>query len=238
MERGFEAVTLAEIAAGRRRVGEDDLQPLRQQGGAVLRPRRRAEASVLGGDHPRAPGTTVLQALRALLAGNRVPFARRGLGRRGGPRARRGLPALPRDPGALARRCARAGSRSARSSGRRSPRRSPPSSAAAADDPALRVLVAMLVAVLHLRNDVLSAVILARVPPDGVRREVTRVVDEAFDRLHGGVRGPRPGALRRRAGRRRLRRGGQLVQRLEHDLVVRLRRDLREDVGDRRRRGR
>ena len=41
----------------------------------------------------------------------------------------------------------------------------------------------MLVAVLHLRSDVLTAAVLAQAPPAKVRREVTRVVEEAFARL-------------------------------------------------------
>jgi hypothetical protein len=36
---------------------------------------------------------------------------------------------------------------------------------------------------MHLRSDVLSASTLARLPADEVRRTVTAVVDEAFDRL-------------------------------------------------------
>ena len=51
------------------------------------------------------------------------------------------------------------------------------------DDPALRVLIASLSAVMSARNDVLRAALAERVSGDEVRRRVVAVVDEAFARL-------------------------------------------------------
>jgi AcrR family transcriptional regulator len=149
-ERGFEAVTLAEIAQAADVSVKTILNHFGSKEELFFDRAGEVEASVLGAITGRPPGTTVLQALRALLADNRVPFTGEGWGEVGGPARAEGF-----------RRFLETQERS----------------------PALRTLVAMLIAVMHLRNDVLSASTLARLPSDEVRRTVTAVVDEAFDRL-------------------------------------------------------
>jgi AcrR family transcriptional regulator len=182
VERGFEAVTLAEIAQAADVSVKTIFNHFGSKEELFFDRAGEIEASVLGAIADRPPGTTVLQALRALLADNRVPFTGEGWGEVGGPaRAegfRRFLETQERSPALRARRLTLgeelgAALRAALAAelGR------------ARDDPALRTLVAMLIAVMHLRNDVLSASTLARLPSDEVRRTVTAVVDEAFDRL-------------------------------------------------------
>jgi AcrR family transcriptional regulator len=182
MERGFEAVTLAEIAQAADVSVKTIFNHFGSKEELFFDRAGEVEASVLGAITGRPPGTTVLQALRALLADNRVPFTGEGWDEAGGPAHaegfRRFLETQERSPALRARRLtlgeelgAALGAALAAELGR------------ARDDPALRTLVAMLVAVMHLRSDVLSASTLARLPADEVRRTVTAVVDEAFDRL-------------------------------------------------------
>lgn len=182
MERGFEAVTLAQIAEAADVSVKTIFNHFGSKEELFFDRAGELEASLLGAITGRPEGTTALEALRALLVDNRVPFAGEGWGGMGDPRRaegfRRFLETQERSPALRARRLtlgeelapALAGGL-ATELGR------------APGDPELRVLVAMLVAVLHLRSDVLTAAVLAQAPPAKVRREVTRVVEEAFGRL-------------------------------------------------------
>jgi AcrR family transcriptional regulator len=182
MDRGFEAVTLAEIAEAADVSVKTIFNHFGSKEELFFDRAGELEASVVTAITARGAGTTVLQALEALLVDNRVPFAGEGWeGAQDAERAegfRRFLETQRRSPALRARRL---------TLGEEMAGALAPVLAAELrrdrDDPALRVLVAMLVAVLHLRNDVLTAAVLAQVPSEQVRREVTAVVRAAFTRL-------------------------------------------------------
>ena len=64
--RGFDDVTVAEVARGRRRLREDGLQPLPDEGGPGLLPRRRPPRRARGRDpQPRRPGVPLSRVFAA-----------------------------------------------------------------------------------------------------------------------------------------------------------------------------
>lgn len=183
VERGFERVTLAEIAGA----AEVSVKTIFNHFGSkeelffdrIEEVRERFESTVT----ERPPGVTVLAALRALLTEHLVPIGDlppwRALEIPERYALFRGFQqAQDRSPALRARRALigeetgeRLRGAFARELGRD------------VDDPAIRTLAAMVVAALDLRDATLRAAVLADLPAGEVRRRVLEVVDECFGRL-------------------------------------------------------
>jgi AcrR family transcriptional regulator len=183
VERGFERVTLAEIAEA----AEVSVKTIFNHFGAkeelffdrVDEVRARFESAVT----ERPPGVTVLGALRALLTEHLVPIGDlppwSALENAGRYEMFRGFQeAQDRSPALRARR-ALIGDETGESLrgvfaselGRD------------ADEPAIRTLTVMVSAALELRDKTLRAAVLERLPAGEVRRRVVAVVEESFGRL-------------------------------------------------------
>lgn len=181
-EHGFEAVTLAQIAEA----ADVSVKTIFNHFGSKedlyfdrADELRRSLADTIAG---RRAGTTVLGALRRLLTENRVPFAGEGWdGLEDAHRYagfRQFLATQDRSPALRARRLTltdELGEQLAGGIGAELGREP--------DDPALRIFVAMLVAVLHVRDRILREAIAEGVPAEDVRRRVVQAMGDAFDRL-------------------------------------------------------
>jgi AcrR family transcriptional regulator len=184
--RGFEQVTLAEIADA----AEVSVKTIFNHFGSkeelffdrADEVRERLESTITA----RAPGVTVLAALRALLSDSIVPIGDLSPwsaleDRERYARFRGFQQAQERSPALRARRAllgdeleARLCDVIARELGR------DPA------EPAVRALVSMVGAMLHLRDVTLRAAVLASLPAKEVRARVVAVVDEGFGRLEAG----------------------------------------------------
>jgi AcrR family transcriptional regulator len=183
-ERGFEEVTLSEIAAAAEVSIKEELYFDRAD-----ELREALVATIVDRDR----GTTVLDALHALLTQNVVPFPGTGWSRMDDPvqmqRLRSFMATQDRSPALRARRLVigrelgeRIAGVLAAELGRRP------------DDPALLALAEMLTATMGLRDRVLRTALAEGVSARTVRRRVVAVVDEAFTRLRaafGDVDRPR-----------------------------------------------
>ena len=181
-EHGFEEVTLAAIAdAAEVSVktifnhfgSKEDLYFDRNE--EFLTGLRRTVAE-------RPAGTTVLRALRGLLADNAVPFPGEGWAMLENPVRYAGLRVFlatqDRSPALRARRllfgeelAAELASLVGAEVGRD------------AEAPEVRAVAAMLVAAFEVRHRAMRAAVAAQCPAPEVRRQVTAVVGESFDRL-------------------------------------------------------
>jgi AcrR family transcriptional regulator len=192
-ERGFEEVTLSEIATA----AEVSIKTIFNHFGSkeelyfdrADELREALVATIVDRDR----GTTVLDALHALLTQNVVPFPGTGWSRMDDPvqmqRLRSFMATQDRSPALRARRLVigrELGERIAEVLAAELGRR--------ADDPALLALAEMLTATMGLRDRVLRTALAEGVSARTVRRRVVAVVDEAFTRLRaafGDVDRPR-----------------------------------------------
>jgi AcrR family transcriptional regulator len=151
-------------------------------------------ASVVATIAERAAGTTVLDAMHALMTENLVPFRGSGWGRLDAPEQMEQLRGFfrtqDRSPALRARRLVLSqelGDDLARVLASELGRRP--------DDPAVRAFAAMLLATFELRDRVLREALAEQVSPRTLRRRVVAMVDEAFARLRaafGDVDRPGP----------------------------------------------
>ncbi len=181
-ERGFEPVTLSEIAAAADVSVKTIFNHFGSKEDLYFDRADELRDALVGTVTGRPPGTTVLAALRVLLTENLVPFP--GLGWEGledrarAEEFRRFMATQDRSPALRARRLTLgeelgdhlAGALAAEL-GR------------GAEDPAIRALATMLVALLHLRDRVLRGAVAEGVAPEILRRRVTSVVEDAIARL-------------------------------------------------------
>jgi len=181
-QRGFEAVTLAEIATAADVSIKTIFNYFGSKEDLYFDRADELTAALVETIEQRPPGTTVLEALRLLLTKNLMPFPGSGWGQLSQElaygRLQEFLATQDRSPALRARRLTLAdefgdhlaGVLAAQLGRER-------------DDPALRSLVAMLVATLHLRDRVMRTAMAAGVTAPTVRRRVTATVDDTFTRL-------------------------------------------------------
>ncbi len=194
-QHGFERVTLAQIAAAADVSVKTIFNHFGSKEDLFFDRTEEFRDGLTATIERRAEGTTILQALRELMSVNFVPFPNTGWAALDDPdgyeRFRR-FQATAADSTALMARRATvmeeigeylAGLVAAQVD------RDP-------DDPAVRTLAAMVVAALNVRDGVLRAAMLDRLPPRDVRRRVLDVVDDALERLqsaYGDLDRPRAG---------------------------------------------
>lgn len=180
--RGFEAVTLAEIAAAAEVSVKTIFNHFGSKEDLYFDRMGELRAGLVSTVADRPAGTTALAALRALLVDNRVAFPGEGWAGLEDERGYAGFRAFvateDRSPALRARRLVimHAIEEDLRGVLARELGRSP-------DDAAIQALAAMLSGVLHLRDRVLRAAIAEGAAPAEVRRRVVEVVEEAFRRL-------------------------------------------------------
>jgi AcrR family transcriptional regulator len=181
-ERGFDEVTLADIAAA----AEVSVKTIFNHFGSKeeLYFDRAGELQdvFVATVTERPAGVTVLEALRRLLVDNVMPFPGAGWRALGDPQEFERLRSyLAVEEGAPALRARRMvigeelGGALAAAVGAEAGRR--------ADDDAVRALAHFLIGVLHRRDHVVRAGVLERRSARSVRAQVTRAMNEAFDRL-------------------------------------------------------
>jgi AcrR family transcriptional regulator len=182
VERGFEAVTLAEIAASAKVSVKTILNYFSSKEELFF---DRAEAvigAIADAVIERAPGTTVLSALHAVLADRRVPFDPDGWRSLRDPegyeRFRAFIAAEHAAPALRARRLVIAEGWIDRLAAVLAHELGLPG-----DDARARTLATMVVAVMGMRERALAAAMLERASARQVERRVRAVVDEAFVRL-------------------------------------------------------
>jgi AcrR family transcriptional regulator len=181
-EHGFEQVTLAQIAAAAEVSVKTIFNHFGSKEDLYFDRAGELQAALVETIVDRPAGTTVLGALRALLRDNRVPLRGEGWSGLEDDAAYAGFRAFlatqDRSPALRARRLTLGEELAAQLAPVLGAElRSDP------DGPAVQALVAMLLAVMHLRDRVLRGAVAAGAPPAELRRRVTAVVDEAFDRL-------------------------------------------------------
>jgi AcrR family transcriptional regulator len=181
-ERGFEEVTLADIAAA----ADVSVKTIFNHFGSkeelyfdrAEEMERVFEATIVGRD----PGVTVLFALRRLLVDNVMPFPNRAWARLAKPEAYDRLRAyLAVEDGApvlQARRLVIAGQLGATLEAVLAAELQRPEG-----DASLRALAGFIVAALHVRDQVVRTAMRERRPPRRVRSEVCSAVNATFDRL-------------------------------------------------------
>jgi AcrR family transcriptional regulator len=181
-ERGFEAVTLADIADAAEVSVKTIFNHFGSKEDLFFDRADEFRASIVETIADRPPGTTVLAAMRKLLVENLVPFV--GAGWEGLPEPgeingfRAYLATQDRSPALRARRLTMMEEVGDLLTGVIAAElgREP-------DDPALLSLAAMLGSALELRARVLSHAVLTHRPPDEIRRRVIETVEVTFDRL-------------------------------------------------------
>ena len=181
-ERGFEAVTLADIADAAEVSPKTIFNHFGSKEDLFFDRAEELRASLVDAVVGRPAGVTVLASVRSLLVDNRVPFRDTGWDDLDEPARAEGfrnfLATQERSPALRARRLTLMEEVGDLLTGvlasdlEREP-----------DDPAVGALAAMLVAALELRARVLSTAVLSRLAPEETRRRVTESVETTFDRL-------------------------------------------------------
>jgi AcrR family transcriptional regulator len=182
VERGFEEVTVADIAAAAEVSVKTVFNYFSSKEELFFDRADELIGAIAGAVIDRAPGTTVLAALHAVLADRRVPFDPEGWRSLRDPegyeRFRAFIAAEHAAPALRARRLViaegwieRLAAVVAHELG------------LASDDPRARSLATMVLAVMGMRERALSAAMLERASARQVERRVRAVVDEAFGRL-------------------------------------------------------
>jgi AcrR family transcriptional regulator len=180
--RGFEPVTLSEIAAAADVSVKTIFNHFGSKEDLYFDRADEATAALVDTISGRPAGTTVLAALRALLVDNVVPFPGRGWDGMDDPAAyeefRRFLATQDRSPALRARRLTlgeelgdRLAPLLARELGRDP------------EDVPTQTLATMLIALLQLRDRVLREAVAERAEPAVLRRRVTDAVEDACGRL-------------------------------------------------------
>jgi AcrR family transcriptional regulator len=181
-EHGFENVTVAQIAAASDVSEKTVFNYFPTKEDLFFDRAEELITGVLRTVAERPPGTTILAALRGLLADNRVPFPDTGWGSlhdRERYEGFRAFVATEHDSPALrARRLVLADAWNARLAAAVAEDLGLPE-----DDPRSAALAAMVLAVMGLRERALARAVLARAGAREVERRVRAVVDDAFDRL-------------------------------------------------------
>jgi AcrR family transcriptional regulator len=182
VERGFEAVTLAEIAAAAKVSVKTILNYFSSKEELFFDRADEVIGAVADAVIERAPGTTVLGALHAVLADRRVPFDPEGWrwlrDPEGYERFRAFIAAEHAAPALRARRLVIAEGWIDRLAAVLAHELEVPG-----DDARARTLAAMVIAAMGLRERALAAAMLERASARQVERRVRAVVDEAFGRL-------------------------------------------------------
>jgi AcrR family transcriptional regulator len=182
VERGFEEVTVADIAAAAEVSVKTIFNYFSSKEELFFDRADEVIGAIADAVIDRAPGTTVLGALRAVLADRRVPFDPDGWRSLRDPegyeRFRAFIAAEQAAPALRARRLVIAEAWIDRLTAVLAHELG-----LAADDPRARTLAAMVVAVMSMRERALSAAMLERASARQVERRVRAVVDEAFGRL-------------------------------------------------------
>jgi AcrR family transcriptional regulator len=182
VERGFEAVTLAEIAAAAKVSVKTILNYFSSKEELFFDRADEVIGAVADAVIERAPGTTVLGALHAVLADRRVPFDPEGWqwlrDPEGYERFRSFIAAEDAAPALRARRLVIAEGWIDRLAAVLAHELELPG-----DDARARTLAAMVIAAMGLRERALAAAMLERASARQVERRVRAVVDEAFGRL-------------------------------------------------------
>jgi len=181
-EHGFEAVTLAEIAAAADVSVKTIFNYFGSKEELYFDRADELTQALIATIEQRPPGATVLEALRRLLADNVMPFPGTGWGRLNHPdqygRMQAFLATQDRSPALRARRLTLAeelGDRLADVLAAELHR--------GRDEPAVCTLTAMLVATLHLRDRAMRTAMAENASARVVRRRVTAAVEDAFTRL-------------------------------------------------------
>jgi AcrR family transcriptional regulator len=179
IERGFENVTVAEIAEAAQVSVKTVFNYFASKEELFFDRADDVRDAMLGAMRGRPEGTTALEALRVLLAGRIVPFDGGGWQRLRDPegyeRFRSFVAAEHATPALRARRLAIAEHWTSAFADL--------FEAELGDARAARVLAAMTIAVVGLRERELSAAMLEHASPRTVERRVRAVVDEGFARL-------------------------------------------------------
>jgi AcrR family transcriptional regulator len=178
VERGFEHVTVAEVAEAAQVSVKTVFNYFSSKEELFFDRADAVLAALIGAVRERPPGTTMLEALRAVLAGRRVPFDQQGW------RALHDAEQYERFREFVATEHAAPALRSRRLV--IAEQWIEPLAELFADDRGAReahVLASMIVGVLGLRERELSAAMLEGVSARTVERRVRTVVDEAFARL-------------------------------------------------------
>jgi AcrR family transcriptional regulator len=182
VERGFEEVTVADIAAAAEVSVKTIFNYFSSKEELFFDRADEVIGAIADAVIDRAPGTTVLGALRAVLADRRVPFDPDGWRSLRDPegyeRFRAFIAAEQAAPALRGRRLVIAEAWIDRLTAVLAHELG-----LAADDPRARTLAAMVVAVMSMRERALSAAMLERASARQVERRVRVVVDEAFGRL-------------------------------------------------------
>jgi AcrR family transcriptional regulator len=182
IERGFEHVTIAQIAAEAEVSIKTVFNYFASKEDLFFDRADELLTGIVATIEQRPPGTTVTQALHGLMRDNLVPFPGAGWARLRDPeqyeRFRAFVAAEHASPALSARRLVL------------SEAWMPVLATAVAgqlgvdpDDPRARTYAAMLVAIMSLRARTLSSAVLERAGARTVQRRVQAVVDEAFGRL-------------------------------------------------------
>jgi len=181
-ERGFEQVTLSEIAAAADVSVKTIFNHFGSKEDLYFDRSDELRAALVGAIAGRPPGITVLGALHALLTENLVPFPGTPWTGLEDPAAyarfRTFMATQDRSPALRARRLTLGEELVAELAAVLAAELGRP-----AQDPATRALAAMLGATLHLRDAVLRSAVAEEAPPQDLRPRVTATVDEAFRRL-------------------------------------------------------
>jgi AcrR family transcriptional regulator len=182
VERGFEEVTVADIAAAAEVSVKTIFNYFSSKEELFFDRADEVIGAIADAVIDRAPGTTVLGALRAVLADRRVPFDPDGWRSLRDPegyeRFRGFIAAEHAAPALRGRRLVIAEAWIDRLTAVLAH-----DLGLADDDPRARSLAAMVVAVMSMRERALSAAMLERASARQVERRVRAVVDEAFGRL-------------------------------------------------------
>jgi AcrR family transcriptional regulator len=182
VERGFEEVTVADIAAAAEVSVKTIFNYFSSKEELFFDRADEVIGAIADAVIDRAPGTTVLGALRAVLADRRVPFDPDGWRSLRDPEGYEGFRAFiaaeQAAPALRGRRLVIAEAWIDRLTAVLAHELG-----LAADDPRARTLAAMVVAVMSMRERALSAAMLERASARQVERRVRAVVDEAFGRL-------------------------------------------------------
>jgi AcrR family transcriptional regulator len=179
VQRGFENVTVAEIAEAAQVSVKTVFNYFSSKEELFFDRADAVRDALIGAIASRPPGTPMLEALRAVLADRRVPFDTQGWRALRDPegyeRYRSFVAAEYASPALRARRLVIAdhwGDAFAEAF-----------EAELGDPRAARVLAAMVIGVLSLRERELSAAVLERASARTIERRVRAVVDEGFARL-------------------------------------------------------